>query len=87
MVLTHSEKGLAVLEKAKGSCKVKEYPSEAVTFRIPLAPSKPNTKCDTFWKTYLEQGYTGVANKYFSNSRKNRIKFEVRKIVKKLRIG
>lgn len=87
LVLTHSEKGLAIVEKAKVACQVKEYPAEAVAFRISLEPSKPNAKSDAFWKTYVEQGYKGVAKKYFINSRKNRIRFEVRKVAKKLRIG
>ena len=87
LVLTHSEKGLAIVEKAKVACQVKEYPAEAVAFRISLEPSKPNAKCDAFWKTYIEQGYKGVAKKYFINSRKNRIRFEARKVAKKLRMG
>ena len=87
MVLTHSEKGLALVEKAKVTCQLTEYPTEAVAFRISLTPSKPNAKCDAFWKTYVEKGYTGVAKKYFNNSCTNRIRFEVRKIAKKLRIG
>ena len=87
LVLAHSEKGMALVEKTKESCQVREYPTESVFFRVSLAPSKPNAKCDAFWNTYLERGYAGVARKYFNNSRKNRIKFEVRKIAKKLRIG
>lgn len=87
LVLAHSEKGMALVEKTKESCQVREYPTESVFFRVSLAPSKPNAKCDAFWNTYLERGYAGVARKYFNNSHKNRIKFEVRKIAKKLRIG
>ena len=87
LVMTHSEKGLTLLEKAKPACQIKEYPAEAVAFRIQLEPSKPNVRCEAFWKTYLEHGYEGVARNYFSNSLKNRIKFDIRKIVKKLKLG
>ena len=87
LVLAHSEKGLALVKKMKESCQVREYPTESVAFRVSLTPSKPNAKCEAFWETYLERGYRGVARKYFNNSRKNRIKFEVRKIAKKLKIG
>ncbi len=87
LVLTHSEKGLDLVKKATENCQVREYPAESVMFRISTAPSKPNVKCDVFWETYIKHGYRGVASQYFSNSRKNRIKFEIRKIAKKLRIG
>lgn len=87
LVLTHSEKGLDLVKKAKEACRVREYPMESVMYRIPLVPSKPNAKCDSFWKTYVEHGYSRIASKYFRNSLKNRFRFEVRKIAKKLRIG
>jgi len=87
LVMTHSEKGLELVKKAMENCQVREYPSESVLFRIATAPSKPNAKCDIFWETYIEKGYNGVAKKFFINSRKNRVRFEVRKIAKKLRIG
>lgn len=87
LVLTHSEKGLDLVKKAKINCQVREYPVESVLFRVSTVPSKPNAKCDAFWNTYVENGYTSVAKKYFNNSRKNRMKYEVRKIAKKLKIG
>lgn len=87
LVLTHSEQGLNLVKKAKDNCQVREYPVESVLFRVSTAPSKPNPKYDAFWETYIKQGYRGVARKFFSNSRKNRIRFEIRKIAKILRIG
>lgn len=87
LVMTHSEKGLELVKKAMENCQVREYPSESVLFRIAPASSKPNAKCDIFWETYIEKGYNGVAKKFFINSRKNRVRFEVRKFAKKLRIG
>ncbi len=87
LVLTHSEKGLDLVKEAKENCQAREYPVESVLFRVSTAPSKPNAKYDAFWETYIKHGYRGVASKYFSNSRKNRIRFEVRKIAKKLRLG
>ena len=86
LVLAHSEKGLALVEKVKLSCHLEEYPIEAVTFRVSIAQSKPNAQCDVFWKTYLEQGYQGVAKRFFSNSLKNRIRFELRKIAWNFRL-
>lgn len=87
LVMTHTGKGLDLVKIAKENCLSREYPAESVLFRVSTTQSKPNAKCDAFWKTYLEYGYSGVARKYFSNSYKNRIRFEIRKIAKKLRIG
>ena len=85
-MLVHSKKGFNLLNQAQEKCQVREYPTESVLFRIQTAPSKANLNCEVFWKTYLEDGYTGVANKFFNNSFKNRVLFEVRKIAKILRI-
>ena len=87
LVLTHTEKGKRMMKRIDESCEVVEYPFEKVAYRIALLPSKPNLKSDAFWKTYQEEGYIGIARKYFSNSFKNRVRFEVRKIAKKLGIG
>ena len=87
LVLTHSEKGQELVMKAKEHCLAREYPSESVLFRISTVPSKPNAKSEAFWNTYIEKGYKGLTDRYFNNSPKNRIRFEVRKIAKKLRLG
>lgn len=86
LVLVHSKKGLNVLNQAQEKCQVREYPTESVLFRIQTAPSKANLNCEVFWKTYIEDGYNGVANKFFNNSFKNKVRFEVRKIAKTLRV-
>ena len=87
LVLTHTNEGERMIERINGSCEVIEYPFERVAYRIALVPSKPNPKSDDFWKTYQEKGYMGITKKYFNNSLKKCIRFEVRKIAKKLGIG
>ena len=86
LVLTHTEKGHRLLDKAKDTCQIKEYPVEKITYRMAVIPSKPNAKSEAFWKTYIDQGYEGVARSFFNDSYKNRIRFEFRKIVKRLGI-
>lgn len=87
LVLTHTEKGLSLIDRSKMACKIQEYPVEKLAFRISLSPSKPNAKSEVFWNTYKGKGYKGIVQAFFSNSRTNRIRFEVRKIAKKLGVA
>lgn len=84
LVLIHSEKGQSLIEETKTSCHIVEYPTEAVKFRIWISPPKPHAKCDDFWKTYKKGGYIALVNKYFDNSYANRMRFEIKKIIKKM---
>lgn len=87
LVLTHSEKGLSLVKNAKIESHVREYPMESVLFRIQTSPSKPNARCDSFWKTYLEQGYAGIVREFFNDSIGSKIRFEIRKVAKKMNLA
>lgn len=85
LVLVHSEKGQSMMEKIKSSCSVIEYPTEAVKFRIWIAPPKPHVKYEEFWKMYKDGGYVALVNSYFDNSVSRQLRFEIKKIIKKIK--
>lgn len=87
LVLTHSDKGQNLFDEAAKECRTVEYPYEKIAFRIAMKSAKPNKLSDVFWMTYKERGYKGVADKYFNNSLKNRLRYEVRKLAKLLKLN
>ena len=86
MVLTHSGKGEALVQKSSSRCEVCEYPFEKIAYRISLKPAPRHKNEAAFWRTYEVGNYPAVIKKFFDNSLKQRIRYEIRKIAKKLRL-
>ena len=86
MVLTHSVKGEVLLQKSTSRCEVCEYPFEKIAYRVALKPAPRHKNGATFWRIYEEGNYPAVIKKFFDNSLKQRIRYEIRKIAKKLRL-
>lgn len=86
MVLTHSSKGEMLVQKSASKCTICEYPFEQISYRIALNSAPHSKDEDAFWRTYDEDGYSSVVEKFFDNSLNKRIRYEVRKIAKKLRL-
>lgn len=86
MVLTHSDKGEALVQKSSSRCEVCEYPFEKIAYRISLKPAPRHKNEAAFWRTYEVGNYPAVIKKFFDNSLKQRIRYEIRKIAKKLRL-
>lgn len=86
LVMTHSEKGQELLTRASDCCKQTEYPFEQIAWRVETRPMKYPKDYDDFWKTYETEGYQGLVDKFFCNSLKKQVRFEIRKIAKLLRL-
>lgn len=86
LVMTHSKKGQNLLDLASDSCKLTEYPFEQIAWRVEPHPLKHPKNYEMFWQTYRKEGYKGLVEKFFDNSLKKQIRFEIRKIVKLLRL-
>ena len=87
LVLTHSPKGEALLECAKKDCVLVEYPFEKVESRIAISSAPKPKKYEQFWDIYGKNGYEGLVKVFFDNSYKNRIRYEIRKVSKKLKLS
>ena len=85
-MLTHTVKGDMLLEKAKGDCTICEYSFDKVEYRIALTPPPRPKMSSVFWDIYMKKGYQGLVDKFFDNSFKKQIRYEIRKIVKLLRL-
>ncbi len=83
LVLVHSQKGRDLLDNARCNCAIAEFPIAKISHHIALVPSKPNKNREQFWKLYETKGYEAIVSRYFSNSVKDRIFHEIRKLVKR----
>ncbi len=84
LVLAHSEKGETILHRIRQLCTLTEYPFEKVAYRIALKPAPRPKELAVFWNTYNQKGYTTLVEKFFDNSLKKRIYYEIRKVAKRL---
>lgn len=85
LVLSHSDKGEAFLHKTHPSCRLTEYPFEKILYRIALKPAKRPKELTVFWDTYKTKGYITLVERFFDNSLKKKIIYEIRKIAKRLK--
>lgn len=86
MVLTNSSKGESLLEKTKTVSAICEYPYQNIAYRIPLTTYPHPKHYEEFWRTYKTEGYSELVHRYFDNSLKKRIRYEIRKIAKLLKL-
>lgn len=86
MVLTNSSKGESLLKKTKTASAIREYPYSNIAYRIPLTTYPHPKDYKIFWKTYETEGYSELVNRFFDNSVKKRIRYEIRKIAKLLKL-
>lgn len=87
LLLTHSDKANTMMSAIRDKCELVEYPFERVANRISTSPTKPNVRINDFWKAYNEKGYNEIARLFFNNSLNSNIRFEIRKIAKKMKLG
>ena len=86
LLLTHSIKGEVLLERSRIYSTVCEYPFEMVAYRVSLTPAPQPKKSLEFWNTYRVEGYQGLVNNFFDNSLRKRIRYEIRKVAKLLKL-
>ena len=86
MVLTHSDKGEELLNQVKSQCEIVEYPLDRVVYRMNEKPVSRPKQYASFWATYTAEGYASLVKGFFNNSLKNRIRHEIRKVAKLLKL-
>ena len=86
LILTHSKKAVECINEIKTYAKIAEIPIEDVLYRIALKPAKCSEKADAFWEEYTKNGYQSVVTKFFPMTFSKQIRFEIRKIAKKLKL-
>ena len=82
LVLANSDKGQELMKGVKQSSKLQEYPVKDILYRVSTTPVKGRNR-EEFWKLYHEQGYEAVCDKYVDKSAYRRLRFAVKKIVKR----
>ena len=85
-VTANSPKGEALLTETAKDVRMKEYTMDQVEFRLPNGATKKPKRYGEFWNTYQDHGYEKVLQKYFDNSMRARIRWEIKKISKRMRI-
>lgn len=75
-----------MLKKTKTASAIREYPYSNIAYRIPLTTYPHPKDYKIFWKTYETEGYSELVNRFFDNSVKKRIRYEIRKIAKLLKL-
>ena len=88
MVLVNTDKGKSFFEKAKGHFDIKEQTLEEAKVRNPnlYKSSAPFVSPEAFWNDYNKYGFYYVVKKYGRYDLKNRTKYLIKRILKKLRI-
>lgn len=85
-ITANSIKGDTLIHEIANNVQLKEYSLEQVRFRLPKGDTYIPKNYDDFWSTYKSGGYEQVVSKYFNNSLKARIRWEIKKLVKRMRI-
>ena len=85
-VTANTLKGEALLAKIAKDVRMREYTLDQVKFRLPKSATKKPKCYEEFWNTYQNHGYGKILQKYFDNSMKARMRWEVKKISKRMRI-
>ena len=85
-VTVNSPKGEALFAEAAKDMRMKEYTLDQVKFRLPNGATKKPKRYEEFWNTYQNHGYEKVLQEYFDVSYKARIRWEVKKLAKRLKI-
>lgn len=82
LVLVNSPEGESFLKRASQAGRLKNVPIEKILYRV--APPKPRVKGDrdAFWKLYREQGYPALVDNYAKRSKKERILYYWKRLVK-----
>ena len=82
LLLSNSEKGEKMIKDFKGA-EINEVPVDKILYRVATRPSSSRIDEEVFWNIYMQAGYHGLVDRYFNNSLKKRLRFEIRKFVKK----
>lgn len=84
LVLANSDKGEELMVMTEQAATVKEYPVEDILFRVSTTPVKAMNR-EEFWELYHSEGYQALYDKYVDQSAYKKIRFAVKKIVKRQR--
>lgn len=84
LVIVHSDKGQRLIENSAQFAAIHEVEVDKIKKNIQVKPTSTKLNKDAFWKKYQEAGYSGLAHKYFDNSVVKQMRFEVKKIIKKM---
>ena len=85
-VTANSHKGEALLAEIAKDVRMREYTLDQIKFRLPKGTTKKPKRYEEFWNTYQDHGYEKVLQKYFDNSMRARMRWEIKKISKRMRI-
>lgn len=87
LVITHTEKGSALLSECAAAVDCVPVDYDKIVHRLATRPVKSKFNRNQFWITYESGGYQALADKYFNNSIVKQLRFEARKIAKRLKLG
>ena len=85
-VTVNSSKGELLIREVEKNVKLKEYTLEQVKFRLPSNATKKPKRYDAFWNDYQTGGYERVMQKFFNDSFSAKVRWIVKKGVKRFRI-
>ena len=87
LVLEHTEKGSFLMSQViNDKAYVCEIPVQDILYRISTKPARQPVNVEMFWSEYRKNNYEGLFSRFFDYSLKKRIRFEIRKILKKFRL-
>ena len=82
--IVHSDKGQRLIENSAQFAEIREIEVSKVKKNIQLKPTSSKLNKEAFWKKYQDAGYSGLVHSYFDNSVVKQMRFEVKKIIKKM---
>lgn len=85
-VTANSPQGETLLAETAKDVHMKEYTLEQVKFRLPNGAIKKPKRYEAFWNIYQTYGYEKVLQKYYDSSLKAKIRWEVKKLAKQLKL-
>lgn len=85
-VTVNSKKGEVLINEIASKMRMKEYTFDQIRFRLPKSTIKKPKRYEAFWNAYLTGGYEKVLQKFFNNSFGAKLRWVVKKGVKRFRI-
>lgn len=85
-VTVNTKKGEVLISEIAPQMRMKEYTLEQIRFRLPKSTITKPKRYEAFWKAYLTGGYEKVLQLFFDNSFGAKVRWAVKKGVKRFRI-
>lgn len=83
-VLSHNEKGSVYIDQANKVADVNDFSVEKILFRIATTPAVSKFDTKKFWELFHTKGYEGVVAKYVDHSMKRKIRFLLKKVIRRV---